>query len=284
MGDSASAQTHLRAALDLYDRQLHHGLAHLYGGHDPGVCSRGYLGWTSFELGDPDQARESVRVSLRLATDLGHALTDAIGLMFVILVHYHRREREVAAEHIDALARITREHGLAAWSDQAIVLQSVLRVARGESAADAVARARQLSLASWRALVSLGLLADACREAGQPERRLDSLAEAWEIAGGEPAGFYAPELHRIRGELLLARDASAAVEAEACFRRAYALAHARGARSFELRAAMSLARLAGREGRRGEARSLLAECYRTFTKGFDTADLRAAGTLLDELP
>jgi predicted ATPase len=131
-------------------------------------------------------------------------------------------------------------------------------------------------------LISLGLLADAYREAGHPDRGLEAMAEAWEIAGSEPVGFYAPELHRIRGELLLAHDAGAAPEAEACFRRALGLARGRQARSFELRAATSLARLAVRQGRRAAAQGPLAECYDTFTEGFDTSDLREARALLDE--
>jgi tetratricopeptide (TPR) repeat protein len=256
-------------------------------GHDPGVCCRGFLGWASWELGHPDQALESLREALRLAAELSQALTGAIGHTFASLVHYHRGERDVAARHIEAMARITQEHGLTAWGDQATVLQSVLRVARGGGPDDASLPAGRwtlpgtVRLATWRASVSLGLLADAYREAGDPGRGLDVLAEAWRIAGGEPVGFYAPELHRIRGELLLARSAGAAGEAEACFRRALELAHARGARSLELRAATSLARLAGREGHAGAAWELLADRYRAFTEGFDTADLRAARALLE---
>jgi adenylate cyclase len=227
-----------------------------------------------------------VQESLRLAAELGHALTGVIGHTWASFVQHHRGEREVAAAHVDAMTRITQEHGLAAWMDQAAVLQSVLRVARGESGGDAVAGTGRRSLpttvrlAAWRALISLGLLADAYREAGHPERGLEVLDEAWEIAGGAPVGFYAPELYRLRGELLLARGASAAAEAEACFHRALDLARARRARSLELRAATSLARLAGRLGRPADARSRLAECYRTFTEGLDTPDLREARALL----
>jgi class 3 adenylate cyclase/predicted ATPase len=288
-GDPGTAQTHLQAGLALYDRELHQGLALLYGGHDPGVCCRCFLSWTRWELGHPDQARESVQDALRLAAERSQAVTSAIAHSFATFVHYHRGEREVAAGHVDAMVQITQEHGLAAWADQARVLQSVLRVARGESPVEAVVRAKRLSLpttlrlATWRASISLGLLADAYHEAGHPERGLEALAEAWEIAGGEPVGFYAPELHRLRGELRLARDAGAAPEAEACFRRALDLARGRQARSFELRAAMSLARLGARRARSAGARGLLAECYGTFNEGFDTADLREARALLDNL-
>ncbi len=95
--------------------------------------------------------------------------------------------------------------------------------------------------------------------------------------------FSLPEFHRIEGALHLARSANAKVEAEACFQRAIEIARGNTARTLELRAATRLARLWGESNRRAEAHELLAPLYGWFTEGFDTADLKEAKTLLDEL-
>ena len=92
-----------------------------------------------------------------------------------------------------------------------------------------------------------------------------------------------PSLHHVKGELLLAQNPSDVAEAERCFRTAIEIARRQGARSAELRATMSLARLLAKQDRRDEARAMLAEIYNWFTEGFDTADLRDAKALLDEL-
>jgi predicted ATPase len=95
--------------------------------------------------------------------------------------------------------------------------------------------------------------------------------------------FYEAELHRVKGELLLIQTSGDEREAEACFENALQVAREQGAKSLELRAAMSLSRLWQKQGKRAEARELLGGVYGWFTEGFDTADLQAAKTLLDEL-
>jgi predicted ATPase len=92
-----------------------------------------------------------------------------------------------------------------------------------------------------------------------------------------------PDLHRVKGELLLMHDATSAADAEQCFRTAIEHAQQHNAKSWELRATTSLARLLAHEGRRNEARAMLAEIYNWFTEGFDTADLKDAKALLEEL-
>ncbi len=90
-------------------------------------------------------------------------------------------------------------------------------------------------------------------------------------------------MHRLKGELLLKQGGANAAEAQICFERAIEIARKQSAKSLELRATMSLARLLAKQGRRGEARKMLAEIYGWFTEGFDTADLKDAKTLLEEL-
>jgi tetratricopeptide (TPR) repeat protein len=124
-------------------------------------------------------------------------------------------------------------------------------------------------------------LAAACLEAGRLDEGLSALTEA-QAAMGEMDGAESPILY-LRGELLLRQDDSKAAEAESCFQRAVEIARKHSAKSLELRATMSLARLLAKQGKRAEARTMLADTYGWFTEGFDTADLREAKTLLDEL-
>ena len=130
---------------------------------------------------------------------------------------------------------------------------------------------------------ALCLLAEACREAGRLDDGLSALTEAIAAADEHEIRQYEAETHRLKGELLLRQDHSKAAEAQSCFQRAIEIARNQSAKSLELRATMSLARLLAKQGRRDEARAMLAEIYDWFTEGFDTADLKDAKALLDEL-
>src|SRR5262249_3856832 len=125
-------------------------------------------------------------------------------------------------------------------------------------------------------------LAEAYGQAGQTEAGLSALAEGLAAAHKTGGRYWEAELHRLKGELLL-RQASPPEEGEACFRQALDIAPHQQAKSFELRAAMSLSRLWQQQGKRTEAHDLLAPVYGWFTEGFDTADLQEAKALLEEL-
>src|SRR5262249_53378248 len=137
----------------------------------------------------------------------------------------------------------------------------------------------------------LALLAEASGLLGQPESGWAALDEALTLVEQTGERYYEAELHRQRGELLLRREAKShpaqgsrdQYEAETCFQHALDVARHQQAKSLELRAAVSLSRLWQRQGRRTEARTLLAPIYAWFTEGFDTADLLEAKALLDEL-
>lgn len=117
----------------------------------------------------------------------------------------------------------------------------------------------------------------------RPASRQIALTEALTTAKEHEEYCHVPEIYRLRGELLLRRDASDAAEAQRCFERAIDIARKQSSKSFELQATTSFARLLNRQGRRFEARTMLAEIYHWFTEGFDTADLKDAKALLDEL-
>ena len=118
---------------------------------------------------------------------------------------------------------------------------------------------------------------------GRLDDGLSALTEALAAADEHENRHYEAEIHRLKGELLLRQDDSNTAEAQSCFERAIEIARRQSAKSWELRATMSLARLLAKQGRRDEARTMLAEIYGWFTEGFDTADLKDAKALLDEL-
>jgi predicted ATPase len=129
----------------------------------------------------------------------------------------------------------------------------------------------------------LALLAEVLRAEGSQEEGLEALQEAVDLVETSGERFYEAEIHRLKGELLLAAPAKASTAAEACFHKAIEIARSQKAKSWELRAATSLARLWRDQGKPDDARALLAPVYDWFTEGFDTADLEEAKALLDEL-
>jgi predicted ATPase len=129
----------------------------------------------------------------------------------------------------------------------------------------------------------LALIATALSRTGRFDEGLRTINEAFPIIERTGARWYEAEVHRLKGELLLAQDASNAAQAEKSFRTAIDISRKQSARSWELRATISLARLLRDTGQRDEARAMLAEIYGWFTEGFDTADLRDAKALLDDL-
>jgi predicted ATPase len=135
----------------------------------------------------------------------------------------------------------------------------------------------QIECSHW-----LALLAGAHCDSGQPAHGLRLIAEALDHVAQTGIVYYEAELHRLEGELRLRLDTPDEQRAEASFRRALEIARQQQAKSWELRAATSLARLRGEQGRRTEARDLLAPVYGWFTEGFDTADLKDAKAVLDQ--
>ncbi len=129
----------------------------------------------------------------------------------------------------------------------------------------------------------LAMLAEAYSKDGDTKRALELLAEADDWANRTGERFYESALHRLRGEMLLKQNESNISQAKSCFERAIEVARRQSAKSLQLRATTSLARLLSKQGHHNEARTTLAEIYNWFTEGFDTADLKDAKALLDEL-
>ena len=174
------------------------------------------------------------------------------------------------------------------WVGYGTFWQGWILAAQGQGEAG-LAQMRQGITAVWapgQAIsrpFGLVLLAEAVGHVGHVTAGLHLLAEAREALETNAQGDMRVEAHRLQGELLLRQATPDALQAEACFHQALALARRQQAKSWELRAAMSLCRLWQRQGKRAEARALLAPIYGWFTEGFDTADLQEAKALLEEL-
>jgi hypothetical protein len=283
MGQPTAAVGHLDRGMALYDRAQHASQTFLYGGHDPGACCRYHLALTHWLLGHPDQALVALHEALRLADELKHPLTSTITLWFAACVHYHRGERAATTATAERLVALASAHELARWGQ--VEGNVLLALMKGEPlTVEALAELhRQLVAAGgarWRHVFCLCVLGELYADARHAEEGRRVLATITEEDRG---AFYAPEVYRIEGELSLRGSTPATRDAERCFRTAIDLARRRGEKSLELRAATSLARLWQQEGKRDDARRLLADIYGWFTEGFDTADLKEAKALLAEL-
>jgi predicted ATPase len=243
---------------------------------------RGIAEWL---LGFPDQALEHAREALSLARALGHGPSLSMALNSNAFQHRCRGELAVARERSEEQVRLCVEQEmapqLAAWGEigrgwvmaQAGDLESGLAGMR-----EALDQLEAMKI-QFRRAHHLALFAEVCALTN----RVDEGRLALVAALGSAERWWEPEVHRLRGVLALAKAADGAEDAEQCFQRALAEARAQQARSLELRAATSLARLWVDQGRSREARDLLAPVYGWFTEGFDTTDLKDAKALLEEL-
>jgi predicted ATPase/class 3 adenylate cyclase len=289
LGEFAPARAHLEQGMALYDPKQHRSHAFLYG-QDPGVACRSLAGWPIWVLGYPDQALQSTKEALTLAQELTHPFSLVYAATLYAVVHQFRREAHAVQERAEALIALSTEQGFQHWLDYGTILRGWALTEQG-GGAKGISLIHQ-GLATHRATGAelhrpyfLGLLAEAYGEVRQPEEGLTVLAEALTIVHNTGERDWEAELHRLKGELLLMHQGKRqeVEEAEECFRRALETARRQQAKSFELRAAMSLSRLWQKQGKQEEAHQLLTEIYGWFTEGFDITDLKKAKALLEEL-
>jgi tetratricopeptide (TPR) repeat protein len=287
LGDWAMARTHMEQAIAHYNVTEHREHAYLYGGYDPCVSCLGYAAQSLWMLGYPDQALQRGREALTLARDLSHPASLAQAQVLVALHHQFRRDVNETLKLAEALQGHAADHGLLFYLAAAAVLRGWALVQLGHLEEGTV-QIRQgfetggPTRAHLRAH-SLIILADAHGKGEDFTEGLGVLAEALTVAEETGALFYEPEMYRLKGAFLLALNPENPAQAEACFRQAIAIARHHQAKSPELRATMSLARLWQGQGRRDEARVALAAIYDTFTEGFTTPDLMDAAALLNSL-
>ena len=287
MGEIAQAREHFAQSVELYDPQQHRTLAFHYG-QDPGVAALVIDALALWLLGYPDQALRRSDAVCRLAEELAHPHTLAYAFAHLAMFFQFRREREEARQHAEATTRVSREQGFPFWLGAGLIFQGWARATRHQPAEqipsmhEGMTLYRATDAALWLPYF-LTLLAETYGAASQPDAGLRFLDEAHAVMDNTQERFYEAEVHRVQGVLVLAQAADQHAQAETCFQHALDVAHRQQAKSLELRAAMSLARLWQQHGKRAEAHELLAPVYGWFTEGFDTADLQEAKALLDEL-
>jgi class 3 adenylate cyclase/predicted ATPase len=287
IGDFPAATSHLERAVGLY-RAEKNWIFDPRLGADPGVTALATWGLSLWHQGYPEQARATVDEALQRARQLRHLHTLAYALLITGLAALSARNTVEAEELGDELAALSDEHRFAFFSGFGQIFQGWAAAPRGQGRA-AVQRIREGLAAAeatgWRSHEPAfhGLLAEALALTGAIDEGLSVLAKALATAEASGARGADAELYRLRGDLLRRSPLPEWTEAEGDFRRALTVAQEQGTRGFELRAALSLARLLNEMGRCGEARDCLAPAYGWFTEGFETSDLKAAKALLDEL-
>jgi len=284
-GDYPAAFSHIERAIAVHTTEELRMLV----GAELGVSALTNWSWVLWHRGYPDQARHAADRARQRSRRSGHTHTIAWALIATCLTAVFA---EPAAAEVEGLAAeavaLANEHGLAMFRGQATIFQGWALLQRGnpeaavERIGEGLAAARTTQAHVFEPIF-LGFLAEALRQTGAIPEGLKVVADALAIADASGQHWADAELHRLRGHLLMASPSPDQAEVEAGFRQALAIAREQSTRGFELRAAISLARLLSAQGRRPEACDLLAPVYGWFTEGFDTQDLKEAKTLLDEL-
>lgn len=307
LGESAAAREQLEHSLALLNQRQHHSYI-FYDVTHPGVGCLSHLAWALWQLGYPGQARQRSTEALALARELSHPYSLGYALTFAAALDCFCRDPLPTQERAEAAIELGGEHGFPLWVAMGTILRGWARVGQGAAELDQI----HGGLAGFEAIGAdlgrpafLALLAESHGKSGQPEAGLRVLADAEAVASKTGERLYEPEIYRLRGELTLQLGANSARprpsrsgrastlksdlrgalarEAEASFLKALEVARRQGAKSWELRAAISFARLRRGQGKVSEARAILSPIHGWFAEGFDTADLKDAARLLDEL-
>jgi predicted ATPase len=284
-GELLQAREHLEEAIARYDPKELRSRGFPF---DPGVWALSNLGWTLWPLGYPEQALTRSQESLALARELSHPFTQANALLYANYLPWLRGESRAFLEGAEALIALSSEHGFLEYVGSGTFQRAMALADRGQlqegiAGMWAILEAMRAGGTVLGSPAMLALLAEAHGKAGQTEEGLALLDEAQGLVAKTGERQFEAEVHRVKGELLLARSPSDQTQAQASFHEALEVARRQSAKSWELRAATSLARLWQRQGKRDEARDLLAPVYAWFTEGFDTKDLRDAKALLEKL-
>jgi class 3 adenylate cyclase/predicted ATPase len=286
-GRFASSGSRLEKVLALYDPVSHRSLVYEIGIY-PQVVSQAYLGIVLFCLGYPDQALARSSAAIAEAGRLAHPPSAAYCLTFDARLHSFDGDNAALDERAGQLIALGTEQSFPEWRGYGMIFRGWARVKNGDVAEGiSLMRSGSAALHGTGAEVGGGgaefitLQARACALAGQIEQALALLDGALESMERVRGRWFAAEPNRHKGELLLRQGRPEA--AEHLYRKALSIARDQEAKLWELRAAVSLARLWGDQGRQAEARDLLAPVYAWFTEGFETPDLRETKVLLDEL-
>jgi predicted ATPase len=304
LGEFSSALRHSENAVELYDSKKHRNDASRYS-QNPLVGAKSHGAWTLWFLGEPDRALAKLEEILAFARDLSDPHGLAHTLFFSATLHQLRREPHEAQQSAEAAVAIAGEHGILLYETMSRILLGWALVENGQME-KGIAEIRDGFVAHQPTGMELlrpqflALLAEALARADQTEEALRFIEEALAHSNRNKERYYLAELYRLKGEMLLEQlarrpvsrgatngktAASSAVDrdAERCISLAVDIAREQGAKSLELRASVSLARVYQAQRKLKEGRNLLADVYSKFTEGFATRDLKDAKALLETL-
>jgi tetratricopeptide (TPR) repeat protein len=284
LGEFESARVHFEQTIAIHDAECIDSPVSLYGA----VLCRAHLARVLLYLGLADQSQHMMNQAVARTGRMRHpvGLADALALTTHLWAFHHHAQK--TQEKAAALAKHSEEHGLPYYAAIATMMSGWALAVQNQGE-EGITLIRE-GLAAYLATGTrhqygyyMALLAEALAEAGQREQALEVLTEALDFAKRNNEPYFESELYRLRGEVLLKAGSALNPEAEACFHKAIEIALRQQAKSLELRAVMSLARLWRRQGKTAEAHRRLDEVLNWFTEGFETPDLKDAEALLNEL-
>jgi predicted ATPase len=287
LGEMVASRAHMEQGMMLYDGQQHRSHTVLYG-QDPGVVCRSFAAWALWVLGYPEQARQRIYEALTLAQELQHPFSLVYAQTCAAIVHGFRREGAALQSQAEAVITVAREQGFPFWGTWGMILQGWALATQGQETAGIVRL--QQGLAAYQTTGTAVfeptyrvILAEAHGNVAQIDEGLNVLAEVRALMDRTRECWWEAELYRLQGLLLLKHRAPDVSQVEHCFFQSLDVARHQQAKSLELRATLSLSQLWQHQGKRAEARELLAPVYGWFTEGFDTADLQEAKALVEAL-
>jgi hypothetical protein len=276
----------VEAEIDLENIPRPVGLTHSFG-LDADVASRANLALTLWYLGFPDRAVAMSESAVNRARQISAPFSYTFALLWRAWMSQFRGEHGEMVKLVDAEMQHAENHGFGALAEMGGIARATATI-RAEQMEAGIGRAADLIesrdlVSRFNTVQFLGLLAQRCLELGGIDQASSIGQLALEKTEARDERMWEAEVRRILGEAALAGSNPDEAGALACFEKAIQVARLQEARSWELRATVSLARLLAKQGRRVEARAMLADIYNWFTEGFDTADLKDAKALLDEL-
>jgi len=285
LGEFASSSHHFERVLAIYPSEAHRRPQRSVDGK---VAALSFLACNLFMVGHQDQAWSLAEQAVLWGRDLRHSHSLVYALSNAARLHLFRCDEKAAVDALEEAIAIATQQGFPYWLAACAMMRGHLLSTRGKTAEGLVlARKGHEDMNAMGALIFatwvLSRLAECCEFAGRPHESFDLLTRALDIAERRHERVFEAELHRLKGEWLLAHRQTEPTEAELCFERALAVAQKQNARTYQLRAATSLARLWLAQGKRDKARDLLAPIYNWFTEGLDTPILREARVTLEKL-
>jgi predicted ATPase len=278
--DYERAHRHLEEGLALYRPEMHQSHCIHYGGHDPGMCGQRALCLTYWSRGYSDQAIEAGHRSISLSQS--HHYSAITAEMSVAFIYKQRGDLEKTRQHAAGIVDRANQHGFPGFAPWAEILLGWVQAQQGELAAGLSVVLAACEKLGYKDPGYMSMLVELYWMAQEPEKGLEWIEAFLAVVESKNEHNYEPELYRLQGELL-AQQAAPAAQIETCFHRALDIARRQGAKSFELRAATSLARFAQERNQSAKEKEALAAVYNWFSEGFNTEDLRQANVLLHTL-